>query len=226
MPEPPRRPEGTPAAPGREWVVAESLELIGAAERLESGGVKRVGKQVVDGYFEGEVGLVTEETPRLVEAFAELRQRMVAETTWRELKLRRALWAEVVARGLPAQTAERVYWTYLWMLHAVEDLRLRRQLAERIAKGELKGAAAEEAIELEAGKTRRGGRVPNRPAVVIERAIEAAERALAAALRAHAFEERSLGSIRTPKAKELVERWRKLIGDWNRELAKLEESMG
>jgi hypothetical protein len=208
-----------------EWMVDEGIKLMVRADEVESDVVRRVGRHLVQGFFVNDIDAVEADRPRFEKGWAELKERMPRETHWNDLKLRRVLWAEIVAAGLPAAMVDKIKWTCLWMLHGVKDERVRRQLAERIAKGDLVGQDAEDAIERETAKTRGGGRLGGRPAVMIERLITAMERAFAAAMKAHSFDERNLGTIREPKARELIDRWRKVRAMGDEKMDKLEKSI-
>jgi hypothetical protein len=211
------------AVPGTgEWMVDEGIRLIEAAEDVESGVVMRAGEHLMKGFFADDVEAAELQRPRrFAEYWETLKKRMVKETGWNEMKLRRVLWAQVVAHGLPEGMAEKIKWTHLAMLHQVQDRRIRLELAAKLAAKTLKGRRADEAIQDATEATRGGGPLRGRPAVVLRRAIERAQKAFDAAIQAHVFDAASLGTIRTTEREELKGMWKKFVAEGSKRMAKL-----
>ncbi len=206
-------------------LVGESMEIIGASDRIGTEWWRRIGANLFDGYFGGDAGLVREKRPAREKSWQALKDRAREEVDWGELRLRRMVYAEVVARELSVDVAAKLVWSQLYRLYSVKDEAVRHELARRIARGEIKGRAAREAIEKAAVKGRKGGRVLGRPAVVIERMITAVETACAKAMGQHVFDPASLAQVRRDKAEEILQRGEKAVALLADSLRKLRKSM-
>jgi hypothetical protein len=107
--------------------------------------------------------------------------------------LRRAVCAEIVARGLPRVFANRINATFLYRVYFVDDLAVRGRLAKLIAEGKLEGDAASDAIAEETVKVSHGGRPPRAAAVRVLRRIA---RILQIAKEKHELDARALRGLK------------------------------
>lgn len=187
-PLPPRRgPMRTPGPVGNEEeerevdaaLVDETMAMLLTHDRASVPLKRRVGERVLDAFFGGEDPLVRSWRPRRGLSFRELVKRARGVTTWSEMALRRAVWAEIVARGLPRVMANEIGWDLLWRLYSVRNVKVREGLARRIAAGEIEGGPAQEEIARAAEREREGSR-PRRPAWnLIRRAQRIFQKAIA-----------------------------------------------
>lgn len=180
-------------------LLAETLEILFGADRVNTDTFRRVGAHVFDRYFAGDEDLVASQSPKKAVSYRLLCERAKA-TNWDEGDLRRAVWGEIVSRGLDARVANAIKPTYLWMLYRIENRDVRRRLAERLAAKELRGRAAKDAII--AASMKEDGRAPRVTAV---RTLTRIQKQIAAAMKLGAFSPENLAAM-SPRARREARR--------------------
>jgi hypothetical protein len=173
-------------------LVERTLELLHAQDRVVAGARRAVGAHILDAYFGGDDDLARSNAPNKPKSFALLAERAEAETAWDARDLSEAVRMEVCARSLPVAVAEALGPSHLLRLAAVDDASERARLAARIARGELGGLAAKNAIAEAAAGGAGGGRKRQPDAV---RFASALQRALARADEDNAFDPTELNEV-------------------------------
>ncbi len=107
-----------------------------------------------------------------------------------------------MARSLRAAVAAELKWSILWLLYQVDNLAVRRRLAQQIMDGVLYGMAAREAILREARKARGGGRPVGAGA---KRAFDGVKRILERFKKRHDFDRAKLRTMDEATARATVE---------------------
>ncbi len=120
----------------------------------------------------------------------------------------RAVRAVIVARSVGERLAGALTWTQSWMLYSVDDLRVRRRLAQQIFDGKLEGEEAKAAIEKESKKEQHGGQ-PARSAAA--RAMGKIERIIEWAKGEGAFEAAELEGVKEREARKVLKELREAI---------------
>lgn len=200
-------------------LVDRTMALLVAHDRAAIPWRREVGAAVLDGFFVGDGAKVRSWQAARKLSFQELAKRMVDDATaWSEMSLRRAVWAEIVARALPRPIGSELAWSYLWRLHAVWNLKTREALARRILAEELVGRAARDAIDLAAARER-GDEAPGRPAAatVMRRIKEILDGALAN----RSFDAGALRRLGETQRSAAIEATEELIATAKTVLAKL-----
>lgn len=173
-------------------LVERTLALIEQHEDKTGARERAIGEHVLDEYFGGDVEAALAKTPRKPKSFALLAERAVERTRWTERDLRDAVSLAIVWRSLPVRVRAKLTARTLRRLASIDDVASRRAVAAKIASGEVKGAAAEQAI-IDAGASERGGGRKPTPAHV--RFASSLERAMTRAEETGALDRKAIGAL-------------------------------
>src|SRR5688572_21971992 len=130
-----------------EALVERTVKLISEQDPKKTESLAAIGEHVLDAYFGGDAGRVAAKQPVKDKSFARLAERAKEETSLRKRSLHRAVTLAIVWRSLSPQVRERLEPAHLEELGTIDDLAKRRELAARVAAGELKGKALRAAIK-------------------------------------------------------------------------------
>jgi hypothetical protein len=148
-----------------ERLVERTLALIEAHEEASEASRRAIGEHLFDEYFGADEDLALSTSPVKAKSFAALASRADAGFGWGEDDLRYVVRIAIAYRSLPSSVREEIPASSLARLASIEDVAERRELAAKIASGELRGDALREAIaEAGAGESR-GGRPRLPPAL-------------------------------------------------------------
>lgn len=173
-------------------LVGTTIAMLKAHDEKRAESAREVGAHVLAKYFGGREALVRSRNPHKAKSYALLAERAAEETEWDVSALRKAVEMACVYRSLSPRLRKELPSGWLFRLAAVDDVKKRTELAERIAAGEIRGVAARRAIALAGREEAGGGRAVQHP---IARALGAVERALGLAQLEGALDEDSLDEI-------------------------------
>jgi hypothetical protein len=139
-----------------EALVQRTLNRISRHEHAGAEGRRAIGERIFVDYFGKDEQLVGSKSPVKLKSFVRLTGRVEDETSWDERDLCRAVSGAIVFRSLSSAVSKKLPASYLYQLASIDDLAVRAAVADKIARGELRGRVAQTAIAA-AGRVERGG---------------------------------------------------------------------
>lgn len=158
-----------------EELVERTMKLLLEHDRTSAKGLTLIGEHVLDHYFDGDEASAKSKRPTKEKTFARLAERAKAESSFKKRDLYRAVSMAIVWRSLSTQVRDKLEPTHFEKLASIDDVATRREVAARIADGELAGRALDKEIAKRGKRERGGGPKPKHAA---EKMTDAVERAL------------------------------------------------